>query len=140
MSPRSAEPAGAPRIAIVGAPTVGGTHVREALAAHGVPGRRVDLYGAQRGEVLLSEYAGEARMVQEPELDEVARHALIFLCEPGEVAGRLPAAAAESVIIDLEGCLPEALGPRRLVLDDPAQELRTGDRLFAVPHSLSLVL
>ena len=101
MSRRSTSSNGTARIAVVGAPTVDGFHLRAALAAHGVAGARVDLYGITRGEVVLSDYAGEARMIQEPDVEELARHELIFICEPGEVLQRLPEAAPSAVIIDL---------------------------------------
>jgi len=139
MSRPSASGNGAARFAVVGAPTLDGSHLREALAKQGVPGARVDLYGTTRGEVVLSEYAGEARMIQEPELDEVAGHELIFLCECGKLAQRLSAAAAGSVIIDLKDCLPAEAQARRVLLEiepDVAQD----DRRFAVAHPLALVL
>jgi aspartate-semialdehyde dehydrogenase len=123
----------------VGAPTVDGSHLREALARRGVQGSRVDLYGATRGEVVLSEYAGEARMIQEPQVAEVARHELIFLCEPGEVAAELARAAPASVIIDLQNCLPAEIGARRVPLEIDSDVPR-GDGRFVVPHPLALVL
>jgi len=139
MSRRSAEDGEPVRVAVVGAPTVEGSHLREALAERGVPGARVDLYGRCLGEVLLGEYAGEARMIQEPDLDEVASHQLIFLCEPGEVAEGIAAAAPASVIIDLRSCLPADARPRCVPLEIDG-ELERGAGRFSVPHSLALVL
>ncbi len=131
--------AGRARVAIVGAPTVEGTHLRQALAEHGVPGRQVDLYGSTAGEVVLSEYAGEARLIQDPELEEVARHELIFVCESGEVVSRLAAAAPSSVIIDLGEFLPGEASTRPVRLEVEPEAARGGTR-FAVPHPLALVL
>jgi len=136
---RSGERIAAARVAVIGAPSVEGAHVREALARRGVPGARVDLYGTTNGEVLLSEYAGEARMIQEPELDEVARHELIFLCEPGELAGAVALAAPSSVIIDLGNSLPAATRPRPVHLD-VAIDVASGADRFSVPHALSLAV
>jgi aspartate-semialdehyde dehydrogenase len=139
MSRRPADAGGPARVAVVGAPTVDGTHVRQALAERGVPGARVDLYGQGLGEVLVGEYAGEARMIQEPDLEEVASHELIFLCEPGDVADRIDAAAPGSIIIDLRRCLPPEAEPSGVPLEI-ADDLERGTGRFAVPHSLSLLL
>ena len=63
MSRRSASN-GSARAALVGASSVAGNLLREALETLGVPGARVDLYGEQSGpDVLLGEYAGEARLI-----------------------------------------------------------------------------
>ena len=80
MSPRSDRGSGGARIAVIGATTPDGSRVRERLAGFGVPGSRVDLYGGSRGEALISEYDGEARLVQEPDPDETGDHDVIFLC------------------------------------------------------------
>jgi aspartate-semialdehyde dehydrogenase len=137
MSPRATD--AAPRVAVVGAPTVDGSHLRDALAERGVRGDRVDLYGVTGGEVVLSEYAGEARMVQEPDVCEVAGHDLIFLCEPCEAVAELARTAKSSVIIDLHACLPSDVRPQRVPLAiEPG--LARGDGPFAVPHPLALVL
>jgi aspartate-semialdehyde dehydrogenase len=126
-------------VAVVGAPSVDGSHLRAALAERGVEGSCVDLYGTTAGEVVLSEYAGEARMIQEPELGEVAGHEVIFLCEPCEIATQLAEAARGSVIIDLRDNLPAALTPQPVPLEiQPG--LGRGDGRFAVPHPLALVL
>jgi aspartate-semialdehyde dehydrogenase len=99
----------------------------------------VDLYGATGGEVLLSEYAGEARMIQEPDVEELARHELIFLCEPGEASRLVVGAAPRSLIIDLGECLPAEM--RALpVRPSSNQEIDRGAGRFAVPHPLTLVL
>jgi aspartate-semialdehyde dehydrogenase len=139
MSRRFTESNGRTRVAVIGAPSVEGSHLREALAERGVPGGRVDLYGATGGEVVLSEYNGEARMIQEPDLEEVARHELIFLCEADELAARVAAAAPGSVVIDLQGCLPAEAAPQRVPLRIESDLDRGGGR-FAIPHPLALVV
>jgi aspartate-semialdehyde dehydrogenase len=139
MSRPATDPERPARVAVVGAFSVEGAHLREALAEHGVPGSRVDLYGMTGGEVVLSEYAGEARVIQEPDLDEVARHEMVFLCTPWEIAAALASAAPGSAIIDLQGCLPPEANPRRVPLEIDAGLERGGGR-FVVPHSLALVV
>jgi aspartate-semialdehyde dehydrogenase len=114
--------------------------VREALARDGVPGSRVDLYGTTRGEVLLSDYDGEARLIQEPEFDEIAAHELVFLCEAGELAGRLSESRPGGVVIDVVGVLPESLRPRLVHVDLNPQAAQGHDGFLAVPHPLATIL
>ena len=52
------------RIGVLGAASPAGAHLKAALADRGVPGVRVTLYGHQREVAVLSEYDGEARLVQ----------------------------------------------------------------------------
>ena len=104
MSRSGADLDGGARVAVVGASSADGHQVREALARAGVPGSRVDLYGVTGGEVVLSEYDGEARLVQQPEPGEVGRHDVVFVCETGEISRKLAAAApAGTLLIDLVG-------------------------------------
>lgn len=142
MSPRSARPAGTARIAVVGAPTEAGARLREALAEHGVPGERVDLYGVTHGEVVLSEYAGEARLIQEPDVTEIASHDVIFLCEGGELASRVASAAHPgTAIIDLADCVEARVRPLSLPSDIQQEASRDAPcGCFAVPHPLALLL
>ena len=76
------------RVAVVGAETPPGGRIREALAGRKFPGERVDLYGARSAEPVLSEYDGEARLIQEPDPSEVGGHDLIVVCEGGEATRR----------------------------------------------------
>lgn len=128
-----------PRIAVLGAPSPEGILVRKALEQRRVPGERVTLYGRSTGEVVLSEYAGEARMIQDPDPDLVATHALIFNCEAGGLAEELVAAAADAVIIDLEDSLPEDAEPVCVHLDLQPDRVRSGRR-FSVPHPITIAL
>jgi len=134
MNRRGASSDGRPRIAVVGAVTVDGSHLRAALVKHGVPGARVDLYGTTEGEVVLSDYGGEARMIQEPDLEDLARHELIFLCEHADAA--LADAVPGSVIIDLHGASPAQVSPLGLAPHEVARDAKC----FAVPHPMALVL
>ena len=141
MSRRSADRAHATRLALVGAETPEGGHLREALAEFGLPGDRVDLYGATEGEAVLSEYAGEARLIQEPAPAEVGDHDVIFLCELGEASSKILASASVDgpVVIDLAGC-----GVGRDDVPLMHADIDSGtDRpagVVAVPHALSSVL
>jgi aspartate-semialdehyde dehydrogenase len=140
MSLHFAERSGEARVAVVGAPTAEGVQLREALEQARVPGARVDLYGISDGEALIGEYAGEARLIQEPDLDEIARHEVIFLCERGAHVGRvLLAAPPDALIIDLKDSLPKDVP--RVHLDINPQRVGPGARgRFSVPHPLSLLL
>jgi aspartate-semialdehyde dehydrogenase len=126
-------------VAVIGAPTEEGARVREALAEVGVPGSRVDLYGRASGEAVLSEYAGEARLIQQASLEEIAQHDVVFLCEDGEASLRLVAALApDRVVIDLVGCLAGS-SPRVDPAINPEVAPPGGGR-YVVPHPLALLL
>ncbi len=127
------------KIAVLGASTPEGTRVREALKAARVASKQVDLFGQSTGEVLLSEYAGEARMIQDPDPEEIATHAVVLICERGDstvrVAERL---GQDQVVIDLVGGLPDKLGAQLLNPQNSVCEGLAG--FYAVPHPLALVL
>jgi aspartate-semialdehyde dehydrogenase len=114
--------------------------LRERLAELGVPGSRVDLYGTSSGEAVISEYAGEARLVQEPETGEIGRHDVIFLCEPSDLSRSLARAASpDAVVIDLVNSLTEAARPPRVHMDvNP--EVARNQRVLAVAHPLANLL
>jgi len=127
------------RIAVLGASTLEGTRVRQALAAARVSSEKVDLYGHSEGEVLLSEYAGEARMIQPPDPAEIATHAAVLICERGESTLRVAAGLGkDQTVIDLVGGLPDRLGAQLLHPQNEAGEKLAG--FFAVPHPLALML
>ena len=145
MSPRSADPDRAARVAVIGAATMDGGRVRAALAAAGVPGQRVDLFGELGGpesEAVLSEYAGEARLVLAPDPVGIVGYDVIFLCEPGEISRRIAASRVkEQLVIDLCDCLPQALDARRVHLDlMPEIAGAEGGGYYAVSHPLTLLL
>lgn len=127
-----ADPLG--RIAVLGAASPAGGHVKAALADQGVPGQRVDLYGHARDVAVLSEYDGEARLVLPVDEMDAGRLAAVFVCEPGHDGVTLAAAAATgTLVVDLSGTIgthPLAGGP------EGAPE----PRLVAVPHPISLLL
>jgi aspartate-semialdehyde dehydrogenase len=138
MSRRSASRAGTARVAVVGSGAEGAL-VREALAERGVEGKRVDLYGVTRGEAILSEYDGEARLIQEPEPSEVGGHEVVFLCEPGAASERLLSLAGPgSVVVDLVGCGGASRSVFHSELRPPSRQETT--RPLRVPHSISIVL
>ena len=123
-----------PRIALLGAPTPDGCRVRAALAEQKVPGDRIDLYGATSGDVILSDYDGEPRVVQEPDLDVIAAHDVIFICEAGEIAEQIPAVARpDALVIDLIDCLPDRFPRSRVQLD-----VNPDAASFARPQSMSM--
>lgn len=132
MTPARGEAPG--RIAVLGAASPAGGHLRKALADVGVPGRRVELFGHGGEVAVLSEYDGEARIVQSASGLDAADFAAVFVCEPGHDAGALAAAAiAGCLVVDLSG----TLGVARL-LGDPAAGPTGG--VIAVPHPVTLLL
>jgi aspartate-semialdehyde dehydrogenase len=127
------------KIAVVGASTLEGTRVREALEAARVPSKKVDLFGRSDGEVLVSEYAGEARMIQAPEVAEIASYAAVLVCERGDSTLQLAEGLRpEQTVIDMVGGLPDKVGARLLNPQTGSDEDLAG--FYAVPHSLALVL
>ncbi len=140
MSRPAADSTGRSRIAIVGAATPAGSALRKALADRAVPGSSVGLYGTTGGEVVLSEYDGEARIIQEPEPEEIASQDIVFLCQP--VPGLRPALAApgsRAIVIDLSG---GDGGPSaslvHMALAPPPSDVR--EREFVIPDPIALVL
>lgn len=128
MARRDADRAGESRVAIVGAETPQGRRIRRALEEAGVPGGRVDLFGATLGQAVLSEYDGEARLIQEPDLESLAGYAAVFVCDASLAEpGGVEALAERVVVFDARG------GAR-----PPAAAVRS--RLHVVPHFLGVAL
>jgi len=128
-------------VAVVGAESPEGAEVRAALARSGVPGSRVDLYGLTRGEAVLSEYGGEARLIQEVEAAEIAGHGVVMLCEPGGVTSRIVAARPpETLIIDVAGCTPGGDGTNVVHMGINPIPRHGLPGLVAVPHGIAAVL
>ena len=122
------------RIAVLGAASPAGAHVKAALADRGVPGARVDLYGHQREVAVLSEYDGEARLVQPAKEIDPAACAAVFVCDDGHDGQRLAAAAASgTLVIDLAGSVPGSL-----LAGSP--QATAGQRIVAVPHAITVLL
>lgn len=129
--PRPSAERSASRVAVLGAASPAGALVRSALAERGVDGARVGLYGLDTGSAVLSEYDGEARIVQPAGELDAATHGAVFVCEPGYDAEDLAAAAGRgAVVIDLSGSLPGA------VLAGSAS-LETRPRLLIIPHPIA---
>jgi len=106
MSRPAADQGNRSRVALVGAEALDGVSLRKALAEYGVPGSCVDLYGSSDDELLLSEYAGEARMIQQPDISEIVSHDLVLLCEKSKLSQDVfDAAGTDTLVIDVVGCL-----------------------------------
>lgn len=132
MAPARAE--SPDRIAVLGAASPAGGHLRAALADRGIPGRRVELFGHGSEVAVLSEYDGEARIVQSAAGLDAADFAAVFVCEPGHDAGALSAAAsAGRLIVDLSGTIDGAT-----LLGDPSAD--SAGCLVCVPHPVTLLL
>lgn len=142
MSPLSASPTGTARAAVLGSTSSCGTRLRQVLAEIGVPGSRVDLYtAAEAEEPIISEYDGEARLIQKPDLDEVLSRDVVFLCEAGELVARVvDRAASATAAIDLANARSAGSKARLVHMDVNPEEASESRGLFAVPHDLSTVL
>lgn len=119
------------RVAVVGAGGTVGAWLREALETHGVPGGRVDLFGASPGETVLSEYAGEARLLQVLEADSLHGHDLVFSCE----AGPPPRLSDRSLAISLAPTTEDSV-----LVHEPLRPRPESARRVRVPDSLAVVL
>lgn len=142
MGRRSAEGAGTARIAVVGATTTAGASLREALARRRTPGSRVDLYGTQPGEALVGEYAGEARLIQEPELSELRRHDVAFVCEPIAATETLREEDfPETLLIDMISSGPAEARTQLVHMEvNPPRATDSAGGVLAVPHELTALL
>lgn len=139
MSRRSADRPGDARVAVVGAATSVGRYVRERLAQRGIPGARVALYGATKGEAVISEYDGEACLIREHDPGEAAGHDVLFLCEADEPSRSMAGGARpEALLVDLVACLDDEAPPPRVHMDLNPDAAR--GRRLAVPHPLSILL
>src|SRR5258705_13504285 len=86
------------RIAVLGAASPAGAHLKAPLADRGVPGGRGALFGHQREGAVLSEYDGEARLVQTADELGAAACGAVFVCEPGYDGALLAPAAASGAL------------------------------------------
>jgi aspartate-semialdehyde dehydrogenase len=122
------------RVAVLGAASPVGGHVKSALASRNVPGERVSLYGHARDVAVISEYDGEARLVQPVGDLDASLYGAVFVCEPGHDEGALTAAATGgTLVVDLSGTIAGAW-----LAGTPQTE--PGRHLVAVPHPVSLML
>jgi len=112
------------------------------LAEFGVPGSRVDLYATvDAAEPILSEYDGEARLIQKPELDEVLSRDVVFLCEAGELVERvIDRAASVTTAIDVANARKPGSHARLVHMDVNPKAAEESRGLFAVPRDLSTLL
>jgi len=129
------------RLALVGAETPEGARIREALADRGISGERVNLFGRTQGEAVLSEYAGEARLIQEPETAEVMGHDVIFLCETSDATHRiLSVHQPETLVVDVVGCAGDREDAPIVHMDINPGRVASSGGVFAVPHGISAML
>jgi aspartate-semialdehyde dehydrogenase len=122
------------KIAILGAASPAGAHLKAALADRGIPGGRVSLFGLKREVAVLSEYDGEARLVQAAdELDAAACQA-VFVCEVGhDGASLVSAAGSGTLVVDMTGSVPGAILAG-------APRASNEARIVAVPHAVTTLL
>jgi aspartate-semialdehyde dehydrogenase len=133
---------GGARVALIGSGSTCGQVVRRALIDFGVSGSRVDLYGVTHAkEPVIGEYDGEARLIQTPELEDLAARDLIFLCESGAVVDELVELHGANVtIVDVAHARPAGKPATIVHMDvNPSAAVHQGG-LLAVPHDLSTLL
>jgi len=129
------------RVALVGAEAPEGVSMRQALAESGVPGERVDLYGSSDGDMLISEYAGEARLIQQPDIEEIISHDLVLLCEKSQLSlDVFDAAGASSLVIDVVGCLEQRQRLPMVQANVNMERARDHAGALSTPHPLAGVL
>jgi aspartate-semialdehyde dehydrogenase len=122
------------RIAVLGAASPAGVHLKAALADRGIPGGRVVLFGHHHEVAVLSEYDGEARLVQAVDEMEASSYDVVFVCELGyDDLGLAQAAQSGTLVVDMTGSLPGT------VLAGALRE-PTDVRLVSVPHAVSALL
>jgi aspartate-semialdehyde dehydrogenase len=122
------------RIAVLGAASPAGAHLKAALVDRGIPGGRVVLFGHQREVAVLSEYDGEARLVQAVDELEAASYDAVFVCELGyDEVSLTRAAASGTLVVDMTGSIAGA------VLAGATAESADA-RLLSVPHAVTALL
>ncbi len=126
---------------MVGAGTVLGGGLLSALAGTGIPGERVELFGTTRGEAVLGEYGGQARLLKETDPEALASFAVIFLCERSDAARRILGRPGEGqVVIDLGGQAQESSGAALFHMGIRPESASAHRGVLVVPHPLAVVL
>lgn len=126
----------ADKLAIVGADTPIGTSLREELERRRVPGARVDLFGNASGDAVLSEYLGEARLIQAPDEAVLAAHGVLFLCEDHPRTLAIAAAPSDDrLVVDLVG-----VSRANLAAPGGASEAGPTAGVVRVAHPVALLL
>lgn len=138
MAPPRGELRLARSVAVLGAETAVGARVRAALEAAGIPSDRVALFRSSDGEPTLSEYAGEARLIQSADPDVVGTHGVVIDCGSagaGQGAAAVDVDSAAVLRLDLTGASGAPLAdPRASSSGEPSAGTWT------IPRALSLVL
>ena len=142
MSRLSAKARGTARIAVLGSSSERGASLRQALSDFGLPGARVDLYAtSDEAEPVISEYDGEARLIQKPDLDELAGRDVVFVCETGEIVDAVfRRADGKPRLIDLVHARPASTSTRIVHVDVDPSAARDAPAVLALPHELSTLL
>ena len=132
MAPRRADDRAT--YAVVGAQSPSGGRLRAALAERGVPGERVALYGIESEEAVLSEYDGEARLVQAVDADLVGAADVVFHCLPDPIPSLTDLPRIRARLVDLDGAVPDAALACDSLLPVPPEGP------WRVPHGISVAL
>src|SRR5882724_12866307 len=135
------------RIALFGAMAPVARELRERLEAASLTASRVSLYDSGEFEGTLTEFDGEAMLVQRAEEPLVEDCDLAFICSSGDP--RTPeyvdwVVRAGGIAVDLSGATRGRAGVPLVNCDVNPEALRSGGRIFAVPgplaHPLSTIL
>jgi len=107
-----------------------------------MPGSRVDLYSTtDEAEPVISEYDGEARLIQKPDLDDLRARDVVFVCESGEIVDRLlRLPPGERCVVDLARARSPELPAVLVHMDVNPHATRGSGPVFALPHTLSTLL
>lgn len=132
MAPRRAEDR--TRYAVVGAQSPSGGRLRAALAELGVPGERVALYGIASEEAVVSEYDGEARLVQAVDADLVGAADVVLHCLPDPIPSLTGLPRIRARLVDLEGVVPGGSLACDSLLPVPSEGP------WRIPHGISVAL
>ena len=140
MNRLSVRPPGTARVAVLGSSSDCGASLRKALAEFGMPGSRVDLFNSmEEDEPVISEYDGVARLIQQPDIAQIASRDLIFLCERGKIVEQV-VGMTSATVIDLADARPRGERPTVVHMDINPEAAHEHHGMLAVPHDLSTLL
>jgi aspartate-semialdehyde dehydrogenase len=91
---------------------------------------------------VISEYGGEARLIQPPQLDDLRSSDIVFLCESGKVVSDFVAMSGDDVsIVDMVEARPRGRDAKLVHMDvNPTAVERHAGGLLAVPHELTTLI
>ncbi|MBI3449553.1 MAG: hypothetical protein HY049_11645 [Acidobacteria bacterium] len=128
------------RIAFFGAMAPLAREVRERLESASLPASRVSLYDSGEFEGSVTEFDGEAMIVQRAEPALVEDCDLAFICSSSDARSVEYVdwiARAGGIAVDLAGATRGRSGVPLVNCDVNPEALRAGGRVFAVPGSLA---